>query len=137
MTSLETFLGFRIGESAYALPVAAIREVLHLVPMTEIPASPRGCLGLADTHGKQVAVFAPHLFLATQCPPPSPGKARILSLSDAAGGNAILVHEILGVIRLDLSATRTTSLPHVAGLVTHEDTDYALLDAPSLFDVKP
>jgi purine-binding chemotaxis protein CheW len=47
----------RLGGSSYALPVAAVREIVRLPPVTRVPGLPAFVAGLANVRGRVVAVL--------------------------------------------------------------------------------
>jgi purine-binding chemotaxis protein CheW len=47
----------RIGGSSYALPVASVREVVRLPPVTRVPGLPAFVAGLANVRGRVLAVL--------------------------------------------------------------------------------
>jgi purine-binding chemotaxis protein CheW len=59
----DTFLILRIAETRLALPVAAVREVLPLLPIAGTPGMPRPLIGFVGLRGTMVPVLAPLLLL--------------------------------------------------------------------------
>jgi len=51
------FLLFQLGKDTYALEASQIREVLPLVDLKAIPASPHGVAGVFNYHGTPVPVI--------------------------------------------------------------------------------
>lgn len=58
-----TFLILRIGETRLALPMAAVRAVLPMLPMDAPPGLPAPVLGFVTLQGEPVPVLAPLLLL--------------------------------------------------------------------------
>jgi len=58
-----SFLILRIGDTRLALPMAAVREVLPLLPIEAPPGLPRPLLGFVTLQGAPVPVLAPRLLL--------------------------------------------------------------------------
>lgn len=58
-----SFLILRIGDSRLAVPMAAVREVLPLLPIEATPGLPRPLLGFVTLRGVPVPVLAPLLLL--------------------------------------------------------------------------
>ncbi len=58
-----SFLILRIGDSRIALPMAAVREILPLLPIEATPGLPRPLLGFVTLHDRPVPVLAPLLLL--------------------------------------------------------------------------
>lgn len=61
-----SFLILRIGDTRLALPMAAVREVLPLLPIDAPPGLPRPLLGFVTLQGQPVPVLAPRLLLDPQ-----------------------------------------------------------------------
>ncbi|KZE15304.1 MULTISPECIES: chemotaxis protein CheW [Sphingomonas] len=61
-----SFLILRVGDTRLALPMAAVREVLPLLPIDTPPGLPRPLLGFVTLQGLPVPVLAPHLLLDPQ-----------------------------------------------------------------------
>lgn len=61
-----SFLILRIGDTRLALPMAAVREVLPLLPIDAPPGLPRPLLGFVTLQGDPVPVLAPRLLLDPQ-----------------------------------------------------------------------
>lgn len=58
-----SFLIMRIGDSRIALPMAAVGEVLPLLPIEAPPGLPRPLLGFVTLRGLPVPVLVPQLLL--------------------------------------------------------------------------
>jgi len=61
-----SFLILRIGDTRLALPMAAVREVLPLLPIDAPPGLPRPLLGFVTLQEQPVPVLAPRLLLDPQ-----------------------------------------------------------------------
>ncbi|KQM56928.1 MULTISPECIES: chemotaxis protein CheW [unclassified Sphingomonas] len=61
-----SFLILRIDDSRLALPMAAVREVLPLLPIDAPPGLPRPLLGFVTLQGRPVPVLAPRVLLDPQ-----------------------------------------------------------------------
>lgn len=61
-----SFLILRISDTRLALPMAAVREVLPLLPIETPPGLPRPLLGFVTLQGRPVPVLAPGLLLDPQ-----------------------------------------------------------------------
>ncbi|KQM86521.1 hypothetical protein ASE67_11995 [Sphingomonas sp. Leaf23] len=64
-----SFLILRIGDTRLALPMAAVREVLPLLPIDVPPGLPRPLLGFVTLQGRPVPVLAPRVLLDPQHAP--------------------------------------------------------------------
>ncbi|MGN5373931.1 chemotaxis protein CheW [Sphingomonas hankookensis] len=61
-----SFLILRIGATRLALPMAAVREVLPMLPIDAAPGLPRPLLGFVALQDRPVPVLAPELLLDPQ-----------------------------------------------------------------------
>jgi purine-binding chemotaxis protein CheW len=52
----EIWLVFRLGESSFGLPVADIREVMRVGPITRVPQAPVAVTGVTDLRGRVIPV---------------------------------------------------------------------------------
>ncbi len=55
----DRFLILRVAATRLALPIAAVREVLPLLPVETTPGLPRPLIGFVDLRGAVVPVIAP------------------------------------------------------------------------------
>lgn len=55
--AVQELLGFRLGEEMYALPLAAVREILRPPPITEVPRAARDVLGIVSVRGRITTVL--------------------------------------------------------------------------------
>jgi purine-binding chemotaxis protein CheW len=53
----RSLVGFIVGEVAYAVPTACVREITTPAPITELPHLPRGVIGVFDHRGQVVPVI--------------------------------------------------------------------------------
>lgn len=51
-TGMREFLGFVVGNEAYALPLSSVREIMRVPPVTEVPRGPRDVLGIISLRGQ-------------------------------------------------------------------------------------
>jgi purine-binding chemotaxis protein CheW len=94
----------RIGGSAYALPVAAVREIVRLPPLTRVPGLPAFVAGLANVRGRVLAVLDLRPLLRLD----AAGGQRLVLLDGAgtapgAGGRAmvgLIVDAAVDLVRL-------------------------------------
>ncbi|MEP9402155.1 chemotaxis protein CheW [Sphingomonas sp. VNH70] len=77
----DLFLILRAGAVRLGLPLAAVREVLPLLPVEAVPGLPRPLLGFVDLRGDIVAVVQPLALLDPQAPlPPVALSAHLVRL---------------------------------------------------------
>lgn len=99
------FLAFRMADEVYAVPIAFVKEILKLPPLTEVPRAPSDVLGVISVRGRIVTVrdLRRRLRLAEATPS---RRTRILlaELPPEQGGTGervgLLVDEVLHVYRL-------------------------------------
>lgn len=53
----RSLVGFVVGDVAYAVPTACVREITTPCPITELPHLPRGVLGVFEHRGQVVPVI--------------------------------------------------------------------------------
>lgn len=53
----RSLVGFIVGEVAYAVPTAAVREITTPTAVTELPHLPRGVIGVFEHRGQVVPVI--------------------------------------------------------------------------------
>lgn len=109
------YLGFRLEQERYAVRVDAIREILKVSGLTEIPRGAPNLVGVMDLRGEITPVYdvKTRLQLTPRAPklagPPAecealPRSARVLVLGDVEAPAGVLVDEVLSVVRLTPSA---------------------------------
>ena len=52
----EIWLVFRLGENSFGLPIADIREVMRVGPITRVPQAPFAVTGVTDLRGRVIPV---------------------------------------------------------------------------------
>lgn len=136
----EEFLAFVLERETYAVPIAVVREILKVPPLTEVPRAPESLLGLMNVRGEMLPVYdiKPRLKLSDHPPEvhgPSdvPRSARVVLLRDLEGDCGVLVDRVDGVVKLALSrveAPPALGLERdcIAGLGRRGDTLYIILD---------
>src|SRR6185369_4615914 len=53
----KSLVGFVVGDIAYAVPIASVREILNPAPLAELPHAPAAVAGVADHRGEIVPVI--------------------------------------------------------------------------------
>lgn len=102
------FLAFRMAEEIYAVPIAYVKEILKLPPLTEVPRAPTDVMGVISVRGRIVTVrdLRRRLRLSEAAPT---RRSRILlaELAVEQGGTGervgLFVDEVLHVYRLSES----------------------------------
>lgn len=55
--AIREYLAFQVATESYALPLAAVREILKPPPITEVPRAPREVLGIISVRGRITTVL--------------------------------------------------------------------------------
>ena len=97
----QEFLAFALDAETYALPVTALREIVKVPALTEIPRAPRALLGVMNLRGEVLPVYdiRPRLHLAPLGAVP-PKTARVLVVRSEEGDAGVWVDAVAGVVRL-------------------------------------
>lgn len=97
--SLREVLAFALADEAYGFPLARVREILKLPPITPVPRAPRHVLGIVSVRGVITTVVDLRRLMRVEERPPEK-HARILLVD--VGGEVLgaLVDEVLQVHRL-------------------------------------
>jgi len=53
----KSLVGFVVGDIAYAVPIASVREIVNPVPLAELPHAPASVAGVADHRGEIVPII--------------------------------------------------------------------------------
>jgi len=53
----KSLVGFVVGDIAYAVPIASVREIVNPVPLAELPHAPPSIAGVADHRGEIVPII--------------------------------------------------------------------------------
>jgi purine-binding chemotaxis protein CheW len=53
----KSLVGFVVGETAYAVPISCVREIVNPIPLTELPHAPRAVIGVVDHRGEVITVI--------------------------------------------------------------------------------
>lgn len=53
----KSLVGFVVGEIAYAVPIASVREIVNPVPLADLPHAPAAVAGVADHRGEIVPII--------------------------------------------------------------------------------
>lgn len=136
----EEFLAFVLEGETYAVPIGAVREILKVSNVTEIPRARKHVLGLINVRGEMLPLYdiKVRLRLADKFPllrtaADVSRSARVVLLKDLEGDAGILVDRVEGVVKLQLS--RLEEAPQlgiernaIAGLGRRDGQLFILLD---------
>lgn len=96
---VREFLAFELAGERFALPLGAIREILKLAPITEVPRARSHVLGILSVRGRITTVF--DLRRRLRMPAAEPTKAsRILLVAGSDEVVGLLVDSVDQVFRL-------------------------------------
>ncbi len=137
----EEFLAFVLEGETYAVPIGAVREILKVTHVTEVPRAAHNIVGLINVRGEMLPLYdvKMRLRLAQSMPlvraASDVGRvARIVLLRDVEGGDAgVLVDRVDGVVKLRLSTLEQApelgvDRSAIAGLGRSDEHMYILLD---------
>jgi len=96
---VRELLAFRLGAEAYALPLASVREIARLGPLTEVPRAPADVLGVVSVRGRVTTVLDLRKRLRLEATPPT-RHTRVLFVDAGAEVLGLLVDAVLQVYRL-------------------------------------
>jgi purine-binding chemotaxis protein CheW len=99
------FLAFRMAEEIYAVPIAYVKEILKLPPLTEVPRAPADVLGVISVRGRIVTVRdLRRRMRLPETPPTRRSRILLAELPEGLGGTGervgLFVDEVLHVYRL-------------------------------------
>jgi purine-binding chemotaxis protein CheW len=93
---VREFLVFSVGDDLMGLPLASVREILKLVPVTDVPRAPADVLGILSVRGRITTVF--DLRRRLRMAPATPTRhARILLIEakdEIMGARVDAVHHV-------------------------------------------
>ncbi len=93
---VREFLVFSVGDDLMGLPLASVREILKLVPVTDVPRAPPDVLGILSVRGRITTVF--DLRRRLRMTPSAPTRhARILLIEakdEIMGARVDAVHHV-------------------------------------------
>jgi purine-binding chemotaxis protein CheW len=103
--SRTEFLAFRMAEEIYAVPIAYVKEILKLPPLTEVPRAPQDVMGVISVRGRIVTVRDLRRRLRlTEAEPTRRSRILLAELAPEQGGTGervgLFVDEVLHVYRL-------------------------------------
>jgi purine-binding chemotaxis protein CheW len=134
------FLAFRLEHETYAVAIEAVREIVKVPLLTEVPRGDKGLLGVMNLRGEVLPVYdvKHRLGLIEQVPVvtgPSdvPKSCRVVLVRDDEGDAGVLVDAVEEVVKLLPSRFEppppgTSDREAIAGLARKGEALYILLD---------
>ena len=105
------YLAFALEGETYALPLVAVREIVKVPPLTEVPRGGRHLHGVMHLRGEVLPVYDIKKRLELTLVPPHvrgpdsvPRAARVVLVKDLEGDGGILVDHVDEVVRFPPSA---------------------------------
>jgi purine-binding chemotaxis protein CheW len=105
------FLAFKLEGETYALPLIAVREIVKVPPLTEVPRGGRHLHGVMHLRGEVLPVYDIKKRLELMAVPPhvrGPDSvkkgSRVVLIKDLEGDGGILVDQVDEVVRFPPSA---------------------------------
>lgn len=98
------YLAFRMAEEIYAVPIAYVKEILKLPPLTEVPRAPADVMGVISVRGRIVTVRdLRRRMRLPESPPTRRSRILLAELAPELGGTGervgLFVDEVLHVYR--------------------------------------
>ena len=104
-TDVERFLNFSLAGEEYALPLAAVKEVIALPDITAVPYTPPHFLGIMNLRGQVISVMDLRLKLNVK--------------SDKSQETAVIICESeghsIGMVVSSVNSVLALSTDHIAG----------------------
>ncbi len=138
--SQKSLVGFVVGDIAYAVPIASVREIVNPVPLSELPHAPAAIAGVADHRGEIVPIIDLRMrFGLAPFSDPRKSKWILIEVEGRGVGLAVdRVTEVFGKGGLEIKPPPTLGtgddLRGIAGVTTHDGSLIFVLEV-SQFDV--
>lgn len=88
---------FRLGESAYGVDIMKVREIMTMVPMTQVPASEQCLCGVINVRGDVIPVVNTQMKLGMGRGEIDP-ESRLLLVEKEGKTAGLLVDEVMAVL---------------------------------------
>jgi purine-binding chemotaxis protein CheW len=136
---VREYLAFTLGEELYAVELGKVREILSPPPITEVPRSAPGILGVCSVRGLLVTVIDLRRRVGLPTAPIT-RRSRVLLASSSDGEvMGLLVDEVRQVVRLSEADVELASTvlggdvaEHVVGIGRAPGAEFILLDLASV-----
>jgi purine-binding chemotaxis protein CheW len=134
---MDRHVFFRVAREEYALPLAAVREVVVPGPLSRVPRSPDAVQGIMNLRGRIVTVVEMKVLLGLG-PASADGvvEGKLLILDRGRRDLGLLVAEVLGIAEIKEVSPVASGGPAIRGVATPESLGVArmvtVLDADAL-----
>ncbi len=110
------YLSFRLGDGSFGVPVADVREIIRMLPITPIPGTPPDVRGVVNLRDRVISVVDLRLRLGLGFVEPGPRTCIVVAETATAGGRltGLLVDDVDEV--LELGPAQLSVAPAMAGL---------------------
>lgn len=97
---VREFLTFLLGDDAFGVDLARIKEILNLPPITPVPRAAASVMGICSVRGLLVTVMDLRLRLGLETRPRTRRARILLVTTDSGDVVGLLVDEVRHVLRL-------------------------------------
>lgn len=136
----KSLVGFVVGDIAYAVPIASVREIVNPVPLAELPHAPVAIAGVADHRGEIVPIIDLRVRFGL-APSRDPRKCKWILIEVEGRGVGLAVDRVTEVFGKGGAEIKPApvlgsgdDLRGIAGVTTHDGTLIFVLEV-SQFDV--
>ena len=134
----ETWVEFRLAGELFALPVAAVREILRVREVTPVPHPPFPVIGVINLRGRVVPLLDLRARLALPAPPPD-ADSRIVLVESQKRRIGLLVDAVERVARLargDMRPPTSRRRTEIRGLHEKDGRETRLLDLTAILTLR-
>lgn len=136
---MQQYIGFRLKEGAYAIPIMKVREIINLPEITTLPQASPHLRGITNLRGSVIPVV--NLKRLMEIPENGSQGSRVIVLASGRVTFGVLVDEILGVISIEESTIEpptgiTRGRDQVSGVAKRDNHVVVLLETKKLIPVE-
>lgn len=120
-------VGFVVGDIAYAVPIASVREIVNPVPLSELPHAPAAVAGVADHRGEIVPIIDLRVRFGLT-PHSDPRKGKWILIEVEGRGVGLAVDRVTEVLKKGSAEIKPApalgagdDLRGITGVTTHDD----------------
>jgi purine-binding chemotaxis protein CheW len=136
----KSLVGFVVGDIAYAVPIASVREIVNPVPLADLPHAPAAVAGVADHRGEIVPIIDLRVRFGL-APFSDPRKSKWILIEVEGRGVGLAVDRVTEVFGKGGSEIKPApvlgsgdELRGISGVTTHDGELTFVLEV-GLFDV--